>query len=762
LRKSAFALVLILIATFSVAVPSVAAASAGAKVVIIVGATHDATAAYRTYADQAYAEAIKYTPNVVKVYSPNATWARVKAAVAGASVVIYMGHGNGWPSPYTYDAKYTTKDGFGLNATEGAGDYNNVYYGEPYVSTLDLAPGAVVILNHLCYAAGNSEPGAAEPTVSVARQRVDNYAAGFLRAGAAAVIADGHSGPVGYLRDLFTTSQSIESLWANQSNVNGNTVSFASVRTPGATVFQDPQTPTSGFYRSLVVRSTSSTNDGIASGGTGDTSADPASLSIPGNASVSTDAANLFGDPGFASAPVRALPAGTRLRVLGSSGAVTAQSTSLVQVQGLDDPTISGYLAVSDLMPRDSTAPILRGLNLAGGSFSPNGDGLADQAILTGQFSESVDWTLTVANASGEVQLQQAGTGSALQVIWNPLASGQSVPDGIYTVTVSAVDAWQNRRPDTRGTISVDTNASQLVALSPAPTTISSFSPNGDGYRDTVALTATTSEPGSVAVGVRDAVGTILRTWTVASSGVPTIVTWDGRVAGGSLAPDGRYVLTIAPVDAGGNVGTGQERSVSLVTALSRVASSASVFYPQDLDRLAPTTTLSFSLARPMTVTWTLRNAATKVLDTHLAAVALPAGPQTWVFDGRRSDGTMLPPGHYLSYVVAADGTLVVAQSVAFEADAFLIKPSDATPGRGQTITVTVTSAEPLSASPRLSVFEPGVAAWSASLIRVSGSTYRATIKLRTGGGSGTVSFKVSGRDVTGAAQRTTRAYPLH
>ena len=71
---------------------------------------------YRADADRAYAEAIKYTANVVKVYSPNATWARVKAATVGASVVIYFGHGNGWPSPYTYDPKYTTKDGFGLNA----------------------------------------------------------------------------------------------------------------------------------------------------------------------------------------------------------------------------------------------------------------------------------------------------------------------------------------------------------------------------------------------------------------------------------------------------------------------------------------------------------------------------------------------------------------------------------------------------------------------------------------------------------------------
>ncbi len=762
MRKSAIAVALTLIATFALAVPSVAAVASGAKVVIIVGATEGSTESYRRDADAAYATAIQYTPNVVKVYSPNATWARVKAAVAGASVVIYLGHGNGWPSPYAYDAQYKTKDGFGLNAVEGAGDSNRVYYGEPYIATLDLAPGAVVILNHLCYASGNSESGAAEPTLDVARQRVDNYASAFLQAGAGAVIADGHSGVGGYLRDLFATSQSIESLWANQADASGNIVSFPSVRTPGAVAFQDPQTPTSGFYRSLAVRSASSTNSGIASGVAGDAGADPAGLSIPGNASVSTDAANLFADPGFGSSPVRTLPAGTRLRILGQPGQVTAQAAPLVQVQGLDDPTISGYVAVSDLVPRDSTPPTLTGLDLGGGSLSPDGDGVADQATLSGQFSEPVDWTLTISSASGGTVFQQAGSGSSLQVVWSPLASGQPVPEGTYTVSVSAVDAWQNRLPEVRASISVDMVGSQLVALSPAATAISSFSPNGDGYRDTVALSATTSKPGSLAASVRDTSGTTLRTWSVASSGLPTAVTWDGRDTAGNVAPDGRYVVSIAPLDGGGNVGAAQQRTVSLVSALRAVASSVPVFYPQDLDRLAPTTTLSFSLARPMTVTWTLRDAAAKVIDTHLSAVALPAGSQSWVFDGRRSDGTMLPAGRYLSYVVASDGSVVVAQSVAFEADAFVVKPSDATPGRGQSITVTVTSAEPLAASPRLSVYQPGVTAWSAALARVSGSTYRATIKLRSGGSSGTVSFKVTGVDVAGATQRTTRAYPLH
>jgi hypothetical protein len=224
------------------------------KVVIIVGPTHSATSSYRTAANEAYAEAIKYTSNVKKVYSPNATWSAVKNAVVGANIVIYFGHGNGWPSPYTYDPEFKTKDGFGLNATAGNGDSNTKYYGEPYVATLGLAPGAVILLHHLCYASGNSEPGNPAPSKSVAKQRVDNFGAGFLKGGVAAVIADGHRGAVDYLTALFSApdDETLSDLWRTQPNYHGNEFGFASQRTPGMTALMDPDTPTAGYYRSFV------------------------------------------------------------------------------------------------------------------------------------------------------------------------------------------------------------------------------------------------------------------------------------------------------------------------------------------------------------------------------------------------------------------------------------------------------------------------------------------------------------------------------
>jgi flagellar hook assembly protein FlgD len=765
LRKTAVALVVVMLASLGAVAPSIVAASSEPKVVIIVGATHGTTAKYRAYADQAYAEAIQYTSNVIKVYSPNATWDRVKAAVSGASVVSYLGHGNGWPSPYTFDPGYTTKDGFGLNATAGAGDNNNRYYGEPYISTLDLAPGAVILLHHLCYAAGNSEPGSVEPSVSVARQRVDNYAAAFLKAGAAAVIADGHDGPDGYLRALFTTGQPIETIWATH-NTNGNIVSFPSIRTPGATVFQDPRSPTSGFYRSLVVRSAGVTLDNLVTGGGGgtinvDTSADPLGLAVPGNASVATEGASLFSDP-TAGSVSQTLSAGTRLRVTDPPSAFGLTDQQVVLVQGLDNPGIWGYMAARDLIGRDNLGPALRSLDMGGGAISPNGDGLADQAVIGGTFTEPVTWKATIQDQGGYPMFQESGIGSGFQLVWNPAATGQYVPDGNYTLSISAVDAWQNNPLAASRKITVDSTPSQLTALTPGPATTSWFSPNGDGSRDTVTLKATASEPGSLAATARDGHGSVVAAWTVVAGLGPTAVTWDGRDGSGTTVPDGAYVISIAARDAAGNTGSGQDRAVNVVGALRSVASSSSIFFPQDLDQFASTTELSFSLARPMVVTWTLRDAAATVIDTHLADALLDPGAHTWTFDGRRSDGTMLPPGRYLSYVVARDGTLVAVQSVAFDADAFLMNPSDTTPGRGQSITVTLTSAEPLAANPRLTVLQPGIAAWSVATVRLSSTIFRATVKLKSGGPTGTVTFKAAAKDIGGAAQGTQRGFPLH
>jgi hypothetical protein len=238
-------------ATESIVVPDAVKAAHRPKVVIVVGPTGGVTATYRDRARRLAAVARAYGATVVQVYSPRATWARVRAAAEGANVLIYLGHGNGYPSPY---GSYTPlrRNGMGLNASLAGSDRNTRYYGAAYMAQLRLAPGAVVILNHLCYASGNNEWRKGNPTRSVAMIRADGYASGFLRAGASAVFAAGVDNPAYILRALFGNARTVRSIfWSARAATRTWAIAFASRWTQGAGVLLDPYAPRR-YYRSVV------------------------------------------------------------------------------------------------------------------------------------------------------------------------------------------------------------------------------------------------------------------------------------------------------------------------------------------------------------------------------------------------------------------------------------------------------------------------------------------------------------------------------
>src|SRR5699024_440480 len=96
------------------------------RVVVVVGPVGSKTSEYRTSARSYATLARSYGASVTEIYSPYATWSRVKSAAQGANLLIYLGHGNGYPSPYGAFQRYT-KDGMGLNATSGNGNSNTKY-----------------------------------------------------------------------------------------------------------------------------------------------------------------------------------------------------------------------------------------------------------------------------------------------------------------------------------------------------------------------------------------------------------------------------------------------------------------------------------------------------------------------------------------------------------------------------------------------------------------------------------------------------------
>jgi hypothetical protein len=231
------------------------------KVVIVVGAVQGTTALYKSYGDDAAATFARYTSNVVKVYSPNATWANVQAAAKGAKVILYLGHGSGYPNPYVGYLQPNGDNGMGLNYSSGANansDSYTQYYGENYMAQLGLAPNATVILWHLCYASGNNEPGAGKPTLTTAQTRVDGYASGFLRGNARAVIAEGVGEIDPYITAIFSAHKTIDAVWRSAPNFHNNVTAWDSSRNAGFASAVDPdlahpQPDGDPYYRSLVV-----------------------------------------------------------------------------------------------------------------------------------------------------------------------------------------------------------------------------------------------------------------------------------------------------------------------------------------------------------------------------------------------------------------------------------------------------------------------------------------------------------------------------
>jgi hypothetical protein len=455
-----------------------AAAVAGPKVVIVVGATHEATDSYRNYANLMYTEAIKYTPNVVKVYSPNATWKKVKAAAQGASILIYLGHGSGYPRDDSAVFNPNGHDGMGLNSASNKSDYVAKYYGESYMANdIRLAKNAVVILSHLCFASGNSMSGDPEPTYAVAQQRIDNFASGFLRAGARTVIADvWNSGVTHYIRSLLSTDQSIGDMWAFSPSNHGHQMPFTPLRNPAYQAVMDPNTETSGFYRSIVGALDMRTTDVLEGAAVTSTSRHPATFQAPGAAAVGNAPVSVFQGAALGEPTGASVAAGEVVRVTDIVPAEDGVSDPALAVESLDG-SIAGWVDGGGLIPRDSVGPELWSMD-GPATISPNFDGYLDRLNLWARFSESVEWSVKIKDAGGSVVQAQDGGGHQAGITWAALLGGDPAPDGDYSWHLKANDAWGNPVLDEDGGFTIANEAvpgTAVLALEPgAPTTRSS------------------------------------------------------------------------------------------------------------------------------------------------------------------------------------------------------------------------------------------------------------------------------------------------
>ena len=165
------------------------------RVAIIVGPVGSLTPTYLHLAELAAAEAERHGATVARAYSPNATPANVLAAVEGAHVIIYFGHGYGHPSPYG-GLNTAKQNGWGLQGPRAHGTHGDslngeiAYYGEDWIAAnARPAPGFVMIYSNVCYAPGASEGGHPAASESTALLRVAHYSRKVFGMGGSAYYA---------------------------------------------------------------------------------------------------------------------------------------------------------------------------------------------------------------------------------------------------------------------------------------------------------------------------------------------------------------------------------------------------------------------------------------------------------------------------------------------------------------------------------------------------------------------------------------------
>jgi hypothetical protein len=183
-----------------IGLPAPAHANIPTKVAIIVGPVGALTPTYLALAERAAATAKQHGATVARAYSPNATPANVLAAVADANIVVYFGHGYGYPSPYG-GLDTSRQNGWALQGPLARGTHEDgvdgylAYYGEDWiVANARPAPGFVMIYSNTCYAPGASEGGFAPATAHEAAMRVAHYSRPVFALGGSAYYATDFDG----------------------------------------------------------------------------------------------------------------------------------------------------------------------------------------------------------------------------------------------------------------------------------------------------------------------------------------------------------------------------------------------------------------------------------------------------------------------------------------------------------------------------------------------------------------------------------------
>jgi len=205
--------------------------------------------------------------------------------------------------------------------------------------------------------------------------------------------------------------------------------------------------------------------------------------------------------------------------------------------------------------------------------LSPNFDGVNDDlAFSTGkEGSTKVEgWRFVIVNGMGNVvkviknrfPQEQEKILIPQTITWNLVSDGGNIlSDGNYSYEFYTAEHKKKEYLRIKGSLVVDATPPHLEVNSEETT----FSPNGDGIKDTIAINIDAEQGINWTCTISTAEGIVVRTedWEQVP---PQVFEWDGKGENGKVLPDGVYNITISGQDKAGNVTVKAIRGITIDT----------------------------------------------------------------------------------------------------------------------------------------------------------------------------------------------------
>ncbi len=183
--------------------------------------------------------------------------------------------------------------------------------------------------------------------------------------------------------------------------------------------------------------------------------------------------------------------------------------------------------------------------------------------------------------------------GSGFKKEFNTTSTSQSVTlagDGVYWWYVVAYDKVGNSEKSSVFDFTLDT-VPPSVSVSES---LNAFSPNGDGIKDTLTISATASEEATFTIKIYSSSGTLVITHTTTSYSTSLSWVWDGKNSNGNVVSDGTYTIYVYAKDKAGNQGVSKE-SVIVDTTPPNSFSLVSVDYKTQQDVIVKNSSPGFN-----------------------------------------------------------------------------------------------------------------------------------------------------------------------